>query len=169
MNPCSLYVAQSPRCNIADIPPGWGWIFHDCSARARSRARYSWPCLASSSRIRFRTCRSCHFSHLASARFLRGRREAAHLPRPGRLWRGLGVCHRGGAHGVVYQDQSDGYACAQYEQEGYLVPPLGTGLGEESSSASCAGGNAWPGVAGGTALPAAGPIPMHQVGALLTW
>ncbi|MFI9320249.1 DUF6210 family protein [Kitasatospora aureofaciens] len=32
--------------------------------------------------------------------------------------------------GVVYQNQCGGYACAQYEQEGYLVPLYGTDLDE---------------------------------------
>jgi uncharacterized protein DUF6210 len=33
--------------------------------------------------------------------------------------------------GVVYLNQSGGYSCAQYEQEGYLIPLLGAGLDEE--------------------------------------
>lgn len=33
--------------------------------------------------------------------------------------------------GVVYQNQSGGYSCTQYEQEGYLVPLFGTSLDEE--------------------------------------
>jgi hypothetical protein len=33
--------------------------------------------------------------------------------------------------GVVYQNQCGGYACAQYEQEGYLVPLYGTDLDED--------------------------------------
>ncbi|MFH9353141.1 DUF6210 family protein [Kitasatospora sp. NPDC017646] len=32
---------------------------------------------------------------------------------------------------VVYQNQCGGYACAQYEQEDYLVPLYGTDLDEE--------------------------------------
>ncbi|MFD9687750.1 DUF6210 family protein [Kitasatospora sp. NPDC059088] len=32
--------------------------------------------------------------------------------------------------GVVYQNQCGGYACAQYEQEGYLVPLYGADLDE---------------------------------------
>ncbi|MDH6131363.1 hypothetical protein P3T37_000732 [Kitasatospora sp. MAA4] len=33
--------------------------------------------------------------------------------------------------GVIYQNQSGGYSCAQYTQEGYLVPLFGSGLDEE--------------------------------------
>ncbi|MEU4116536.1 DUF6210 family protein [Kitasatospora sp. NPDC028055] len=33
--------------------------------------------------------------------------------------------------GVVYQSQCGGYACAQYEQEGYLVPLYGADLDED--------------------------------------
>ncbi|MGW9132372.1 DUF6210 family protein [Streptomyces sp. NPDC055681] len=33
--------------------------------------------------------------------------------------------------GVVYQNQSGGYSCAQYEQEGHLIPLFGSDLDEE--------------------------------------
>ncbi|WSF90301.1 DUF6210 family protein [Streptomyces sp. NBC_01744] len=33
--------------------------------------------------------------------------------------------------GVVYRNQSGGYSCAQYEQEGYLIPLFGSDLDEE--------------------------------------
>ncbi|WP_326608311.1 DUF6210 family protein [Streptomyces sp. NBC_01799] len=33
--------------------------------------------------------------------------------------------------GVVYQNQGGGYSCAQYEQEGYLIPLFGSDLDEE--------------------------------------
>ncbi|MBD0695118.1 DUF6210 family protein [Streptomyces sp. CBMA123] len=33
--------------------------------------------------------------------------------------------------GVVYQNQCGGHACAQYEQEGYLVPLYGANLDED--------------------------------------
>lgn len=36
-----LEEAAPPRCSIAGTPPRCGWIFHDCSASARCRARAS--------------------------------------------------------------------------------------------------------------------------------
>ncbi|MCX5114836.1 hypothetical protein OOK13_41615 [Streptomyces sp. NBC_00378] len=39
-----------PRCNNAVLPLRSGWIFHDCSARARSWAPRAYCSLISSSR-----------------------------------------------------------------------------------------------------------------------
>ncbi|MFE7305521.1 hypothetical protein ACFU8A_13185 [Streptomyces sp. NPDC057546] len=41
-----------PRCDNAALPLRCGWIFHDCSARARSRAPRAYCSLISSSRVR---------------------------------------------------------------------------------------------------------------------
>ncbi|WBP92122.1 DUF6210 family protein [Kitasatospora cathayae] len=45
--------------------------------------------------------------------------------------------------GVVYQNQCGGHACAQYEQEGYLVPLYGADLDEEMKEIFVGELNGW--------------------------